>query len=191
VPSSSSFPKSWADQPDSLVYQEGIYVGYRYYDTYKIKPAYEFGYGLSYTQFSFDNLKLSSTKFNKQITATITVKNSGSVAGKEVGQLYISAPAKSIDKPTKELKAFAKTNLLQPGESQTLKFSINAEDLASYIPCKAAWIAEAGEYLVQVGVSSRNIIARKTFSLAKPMITEIVTNLVQPLSGIKDELQGK
>lgn len=191
VPSSSSFPKSWADQPDSLVYQEGIYVGYRYYDTYKIKPAYEFGYGLSYTQFSFDNLKLSSTKFNKQITATITVKNSGSVAGKEVVQLYISAPAKSIDKPTKELKAFAKTNLLQPGESQTLKFSINAEDLASYIPSKAAWIAEAGEYLVHMGVSSRNIIARKTFTLVKPIITEKVTNQVQPLYEIKDELHGK
>jgi beta-glucosidase len=191
VPSSRSFPKSWADQPDSLVYQESIYVGYRYYDTYKIKPAYEFGYGLSYTQFSFDNLKLSSTKFNKQITATITVKNSGSVAGKEVVQLYISAPAKSIDKPTKELKAFAKTNLLQPGESQTLKFSINAEDLASYIPSKAAWIAEAGEYLVHMGVSSRNIIARKTFTLVKPIITEKVTNQVQPLYEIKDELHGK
>jgi len=190
VPSSKSFPKSWADQPDSLVYHEGIYVGYRYYDTYKIKPAYEFGYGLSYTQFIFDNLKLSSTKFNKQITAIITVKNSGSVAGKEVVQLYISAPAKSIDKPTKELKAFAKTNLLQPGESQTLKFSINAEDLASYIPSKAAWIAEAGEYSVQVGVSSRNIIQRKNFSLAKSIITEKVTNQVQPLYEIKDELRG-
>jgi beta-glucosidase len=191
VPSSSSFPKSWADQPDSLVYNEGIYVGYRYYDTYKIKPAYEFGFGLSYTQFSFDDLKLSSTKFNGKIVATITVKNTGTVAGKEVVQLYISAPAKSIDKPTKELKAYAKTNLLQPGESQTLKLTINAEDLASYIPVKAAWIAEAGEYSVQVGVSSRNIIQSKIFTLAKPIITEKVTNQVRPLYGIENELKGK
>jgi beta-glucosidase len=191
VPSSSSFPKSWADQPDSLVYSEGIYVGYRYYDTYKIKPAYEFGYGLSYTNFSVSDLKLNSTKFNGKTDVSITVKNTGSVAGKEVVQLYISAPAKNIDKPIKELKAFAKTKLLQPGESVKLKFRINASDLASYIPSKAAWTAEEGEYLVQMGVSSRNIVQNKTFTLTKPLITEKVTNQVLPMNAIENELKGK
>ena len=114
--------------PAEVTYEEGIYVGYRYYNTFNVKTAYEFGYGLSYTNFNYSNLTLSSSIFSGKIIATVTITNSGSVAGKEVVQLYLNAPAKKTDKPSEELKAFAKTNLLQPGKSQTLKFVINASE---------------------------------------------------------------
>src|SRR6202035_3110174 len=120
------------------------YVGYRYFSSFNIKPAYEFGYGLSYTQFSYTNLSLSASRFDKKITVTITVTNSGSVAGKEIVQLYLSAPGKKLDKPVEELKAFSKTDLLQPGQSQVLKFILTEADLASYDTNSSSWVAEPG-----------------------------------------------
>ena len=80
-------------RPAVVTYEDGIYVGYRYYETFKVKTAYEFGYGLSYTNFTYSNLKLSSAKFNGKITVTVDVKNGGAVAGKEVAELYLTAPA--------------------------------------------------------------------------------------------------
>ncbi len=180
VPSAKNFPGTPENKPDQVTYEEGIYVGYRYYDTYKVAPAYEFGYGLSYTNFSVSGLKLSSVNFNGHITATVKVTNTGSVAGKEVVQLYISAPAGSIDKPAQELKAFAKTQLLKPGASQTLTFTVNAVDLASYHTDKSSWIADAGKYTVKVGTSSRQIKQTAIFNLAKPLVTEKVNNELTP-----------
>ncbi len=169
VPSSKNFPGTPEDKPKEVVYEEGIYVGYRYYDKYRVKTAYEFGYGLSYTNFTYGKLQLSASEFNDQITASLDITNSGKVAGKEVVELYIKAPAKQLDKPVRELRAFAKTKLLQPGEKQSLTFDIYPEDLASYNTNKEAWIAEAGKYSVEVGASSVNIKHTADFSLANDL----------------------
>lgn len=172
TPSAKNWIGTPAENPTSVTYEEGVYVGYRYFNTFKVKPSYEFGYGLSYTTFDVSNLKLSSKTFANKITATVTVKNTGKTAGKQVVELYLSAPAKSIDKPTEELKAFGKTNLLQPGESQTIVLTLNPKDLASFIPNKNAWIAEAGSYKVAIGTSSLDIKQTATFTLAKETIVE-------------------
>src|SRR5581483_5504301 len=155
-------------------YAEGIYVGYRYYNSFKVKPAYEFGYGLSYTNFSFANLKLNSPAFNGKITASVTITNTGKVAGKEVAQLYLTAPKGKLDKPAEELKGYAKTKLLNPGESQTLTFTLHANDLASFNTGQTAWVADAGKYEVKIGASSEDIKLVKPFTLAKSITVEKV-----------------
>ncbi len=152
-----------------IVYEEGIFVGYRYYETFGVAPAYEFGYGLSYTTFEFSRLSLSSKKFSGKITATVQVKNTGKSAGKEVVQLYLSAPAGKLYKPTLELKGFAKTRLLQPGESQTLSFEISPRNLASFDPASSSWVAGAGKYTVKIGASSRDIRLSASFDLDKEL----------------------
>jgi beta-glucosidase len=177
-------------RPSEVTYEEGIYVGYRYYDSFKIKPAYEFGYGLSYTTFKISDVKASSKDFKGSITVKVTVKNTGKVAGKEVVQLYLSAPAQNIDKPEQELKAFAKTGLLAPGQSQFLVFTLHAADLASFYTDKSAWIADAGEYKINVGSSSRDIAKTVSFTLAKPIVTEKVHPALTPEVAI-DELKSK
>jgi beta-glucosidase len=186
VPSANNFPGTPMPKPESVTYEEGIYVGYRYYDAAKIKPAYEFGYGLSYTKFKFSDLKLSSTDFVKGITATITIKNTGDIAGKEVVQLYISAPKKDLDKPEQELKAFAKTRLLAAGESQTMTFMIKAADLASFYTNREAWIADEGKYEVRLGSSSREIEEKASFKLAKDITVEKVNKALTPQVAIKE-----
>lgn len=153
--------------PAAVTYEDGIYVGYRYYETFKVKPAYEFGYGKSYTNFTYSNIKLSSSKFNVSIKATIDIKNTGSVAGKEVAELYITAPSGNLDKPALELKGFAKTKLLQPGESQTLTFVIDSRRLSSFDTSASSWIAEAGKYEVRIGASSEDIRQTATFDLGR------------------------
>jgi len=186
VPSSKSFPgieltdakpiKLAADflssKPAETVYNEGIYVGYRYYNTFKVPVAYEFGYGLSYTKFAYSNLRLSSKTFSKSITATVTVKNTGKVAGREVVELYLSAPASSLDKPTEELKSFAKTRLLKPGESQQITFTISKRNLASFNTSCSSWVADAGKYTVKIGASSRDFRQTGTFSLPSKLLVE-------------------
>lgn len=191
VSSSTNFPGTPVEKPENVIYQEGIYVGYRYHDTYNVKPAYEFGYGLSYSQFQLFDLKFNSKNFKEKITVTLKVKNTGEFAGKEVVQLYLKAPSKSIDKPIQELKNFAKTQLLQPGEVQTIKMEINASDLASFVPIESAWIAEKGNYEVRIGTSSRQIALTKSFKLNKTIITEKVNHQVQPLTPILDEFNSR
>ena len=202
VPSAKTFPgKEFPDQattgnfgmksiPAEVTYDEGIYVGYRYYNTFNVKPAYEFGYGLSYSNFTYGNFKLSSSTFSKNITATITITNRGKVAGKEVVEIYLSAPAKNIDKPTEELKAFAKTKLLKPGETQTLTFTITAADLASFYTDKEAWIADAGNYTVKAGASSADIRLTGNFNLPNEIVVEKVNKVLTPKVEI-NELTGK
>ncbi len=173
--------------PAQVTYDEGIYVGYRYYTTFNIKPAYEFGYGLSYTIFDYGNLTLSDASFNgKSITAHITVTNSGKVAGKEITQLYISAPAKTLNKPVIELKAFVKTKLLNPGESQQLSFTINADDLASYNTATASWIVDAGNYVVKVGASSANIKKTASFTVAKDFVAQKLQHVLIPKAPVNE-----
>lgn len=172
VPSESTFPGVPAERPDSTVYNEGIYVGYRHCNTHHVAPAYEFGYGLSYTTFSIDKVKLSSKKFNGKLVVTANVRNTGKTAGKEVVQLYLSAPTDKIDKPTEELKGFAKTKLLKPGESQKVSFTLTPDELASFNTEAASWVADKGEYIVKVGNSSRNFKQTAKFSLAEDIVVE-------------------
>lgn len=184
--------KNWlgmpAGNPKNVTYEEGIYVGYRYYNTFKVKPSYEFGYGLSYTQFDYSNLKLSSAQFDGKMTVSVTVKNTGQVTGKEVVQLYLSAPDQSIDKPAEELKAFAKTKALKPGESETLVMVLQARDLASFLEKQEAWVAEAGKYKVSIGSSSLNIKQSAGFTLAKELVVEKVNpafKTTEPINELK------
>lgn len=140
---------------DDVYYEEGIYVGYRYYDTFGVEPGFPFGYGLSYTTFETECLGVTADE--EKITVQVLVKNTGSrFAGKEVVEIYVSAPDGKLEKPYQELKAYGKTRLLAPGESETLTIHFQTSSLASYSEADAAWILEAGEYLVRVGNSSRN-----------------------------------
>ncbi|MGN1221488.1 MAG: glycoside hydrolase family 3 C-terminal domain-containing protein [Candidatus Cryptobacteroides sp.] len=142
---------------DYTEYEEGIYVGYRWFDSQNMEVSYPFGYGLSYTSFDWGNPTVKSSK--NETIVTVDVKNTGDRAGKEVVELYVSAPAGSLDKPVKELKAFAKTRELKPGESQTITLKVNNADLASFDQAGNAWVAEAGEYSFLLGASSRDIRA--------------------------------
>jgi beta-glucosidase len=154
-------------RPSAVTYEEGIYVGYRYYETFGVKPAYEFGYGLSYTNFTYANLRLSSAAFAGKLTATVEAKNSGNVAGKDIVELYLAAPIRKFDKPALELKGFAKTKQLAPDESQTLTFILDVRSLASFDEAGSSWVAEAGKYDVKIGASSRDIRQTASFMLGK------------------------
>ncbi|HJQ23801.1 MAG TPA: glycoside hydrolase family 3 C-terminal domain-containing protein [Blastocatellia bacterium] len=192
VPSAKNFPgrelvgqksqinNPFGGKPAEVTYEEGIFVGYRYYNTFNVKPAYEFGYGLSYTDFSYGKLKLSSNQLNGKVTATVTVTNTGKVPGKEVTQLYVSAPAKKLSKPASELKAFAKTGLLQSGGSQTLTFTLSAADLASFDTASSSWVAEAGAYTIKVGASSLNIKQSAPLTLKQDVVVETVSRVLVP-----------
>ena len=140
---------------DQTDYAEGIYVGYRWFDKHNISVSYPFGYGLSYTSFEYSEPTVQND--GKTITATVTVKNVGEVAGKEVVELYVSAPESSLDKPVKELKAYGKTQKLAPGESQTLTLTFPTSELASFDEEASAWKVDAGTYKFLFGASSRDI----------------------------------
>ena len=136
-------------------HEEDIYVGYRYFDTFKKDVAYPFGFGLSYTTFEMGK---PSVKANgKNIEVSVTVKNTGKVAGKQVAQVYVTAPKGAYEKPAKELKAFGKTRELKPGESQTLKMTLEKRDLASFEEANSQWKVDAGNYLFQVGTDVESI----------------------------------
>ncbi|MBO4427668.1 MAG: glycoside hydrolase family 3 C-terminal domain-containing protein [Bacteroidales bacterium] len=145
-------------------YDEGIYVGYRWYDTKGVKPQFPFGYGLSYTTFEYGEAKLSSKKMGKKMTVKVTVKNTGDVAGAEVAQLYISDLESSVDRPLKELKGFEKV-YLQPGESKTVEFSFGRDALSFFDAEKHVWVAEPGKFKALVGASSEDIRAEAEFTL--------------------------
>ena len=146
---------------DYTDYEEDIYVGYRYFDSFEVPVAYPFGYGLSYTTFEYSDAKCS--KEEDVYTVTVSVKNTGNHEGKEVVELYVSAPDnKAANKPVKELKAFAKTKLLKPGESETVAMSFVESDLASFDEAASAWVVAEGEYQFLVGASSQDIKATLT-----------------------------
>jgi len=166
--------------PWEVIYDEDVYVGYRYYNTFNVPVSYEFGYGLSYTNFEISNLKLSSSTFNKLINVSVDVKNTGKGAGREVVQVYLSAPTKKIQKPEEALVNFGKTKLLNPGESQTLTFEIDARDLSSFDEATSSWVAEAGKYTVKVGNSSIKIAQKADFSLEKEVVVETVSKALVP-----------
>jgi len=166
--------------PWEVVYEEDIYVGYRYFNTFDVPVAYEFGYGKSYTTFEYSNLKLSDSQFDGKITVSVNVKNTGDVAGKEVVQVYVSAPEGRLTKPEEELVAFGKTAPLKPGESAKMEFSIDAFLLASFDEESSSWIAEAGTYTVKIGASSKDIKEKAIFTIANDMGVETVSKAMVP-----------
>ena len=161
-------------------HEEDIYVGYRYFDTFRKQVAYPFGFGLSYTTFEFSKpvVKVSGD----MVSVSITVKNTGSVSGKEVAQVYVSAPKGQIEKPLHELKAFAKTRELKPGESQVLTMQIAKRDLASFDEDGSRWMAEAGVYTFCIGSSVCDIKATATAKLTE--YTEPVNQALPMQQGI-------
>ena len=161
---------------DYTNHEEDIYVGYRYFDSFNKNVAYPFGYGLSYTTFEYSD---AAVKVNGDVvTVSITVKNTGKVAGKEIAQVYVAAPAGNIEKPSHELKGFAKTRELKPGEKQTLTIQIQKRELASFDEANSQWMTEAGQYAFQIGASSRDI--RATVNAKLTEYTEKVSNVLAP-----------
>ena len=160
---------------DDEYYEDGIYVGYRYFDTFNIDPAYPFGYGKSYTTFDVktDGVWLCGDK----VTVKATVTNTGSeYSGKEVVQVYYSAPAGNLEKPYQELIGFAKTGELKPGESQQLEITFSARDMASYCEKCASWVLEPGKYFLRVGTHSRNTHVVAAIELKERKVTSKLEN---------------
>ena len=186
VPSAKTFRGVPADNPVNAFYSEGIYVGYRYYDTFKVPTAYEFGYGLSYTKFEYLNIQLSSKEFNNDMTVKVTVKNTGKTAGKETVELYLHAPNVELNKPVQELKGFTKTKLLKPGESQEITFILDPRSLASFQTDISSWVAEKGAYEVRIGASSKDIRLFSNFTLTETVIVEKVHQVLYPNRPIID-----
>ncbi|HEX3039797.1 MAG TPA: glycoside hydrolase family 3 C-terminal domain-containing protein [Caproiciproducens sp.] len=160
-------------------YTDGIYVGYRYFDTFNVTPQYEFGYGKSYTTFStnIDSVTANASK----VTVQATVTNTGSTySGKEVVQVYFSAPKGLIEKPYQELAGYAKTDLLAPGQKQTLTISYNTTEMSSYDTDSASYVMEKGDYTIRVGNSSRNTHVGAVVRLNDDATTEQLSNQLQP-----------
>ena len=158
-------PQKKAKNVDETYYEEGIYVGYRYFQTADAPVSYPFGYGKSYTTFEYSKPVVKATADG--FTATITVKNTGSVAGKEAVQLYVAAPAGGLEKPAFELKGFAKTKELAPGEAQTLTINVDKYTLASFNEATSAWETAAGTYKVMFGANAADIRGTGEYRLKK------------------------
>ena len=139
---------------DYTNYEEGIYVGYRHFDKKHLDVSYPFGYGLSYTSFGYENMKVEVA--DGMINILVSVKNTGEVAGKETVEIYTSKPETAIDRPVQELKAFAKTPLLNPGESAELTMTIPVSDLSYWNEKTSSWTLEQGSYIISASASSRD-----------------------------------
>ena len=183
VPNSDTFPGIDEDNDglvDKIYFNEGVYVGYRYYTSKNVEVSYPFGHGLSYTTFTIDSTAIGnndlSSGYNGKLTLTAKVTNTGDVTGKEVAQVYINAPEVKLKKPTIELKAFAKTAELAAGSSETLTFNISAFELASFSPDDNAWIIEPGQYNVYVANSSDIAnVTPVTFTIASEIVVAETT----------------
>jgi len=174
-----TFPVSLNDSPaialdtypgkdTTTTYKEGILVGYRWYDTKKIDPLYCFGYGLSYTSFTYTGLSIDKKNYTPadKIVATVKVKNSGSVAGKEIVQLYVSKVNSSVPRADKELKAFKKI-MITPGNISSVSVNINVSDLAYWSDKLSKWVVEPGEYKLMAASSSKDIRQIASFNVSK------------------------
>lgn len=177
VPSSHNFPLGDGNNEHISLHKEGINIGYRYFNTAHKAVAYPFGFGLSYTTFAYSAPKVKAAK--NGFRASITVTNTGNVAGKEVVQLYVSAPKGKLCKPACELKSFAKTRELKPGEQQTLYFDVADYDLASFDDAANQWVADAGTYTVKFGANVEDIRNTAKYKLGKTF-TKKVNNVLNP-----------
>lgn len=179
IPSSKNFPYDYyGSKFDSSKknigytdYAEGIWIGYRYFDTYDKAVSYPFGYGLSYTTFRYGDAKLK--KSGNTCTVTVKITNTGSVCGKEVAELYTSAPKGKLEKPRRELKAFAKTRTLQPGESEELTLRFSIPDLSSFDESSNSWVTDSGLYKVEIGSSVEDIQRTLMLKVNKPIVQKV------------------
>ena len=158
------------------VYNEGIYVGYRYFDTFRKKALFPFGYGLSYTEFRLGTAGVEAN--GAQVTVRTTVENTGTMAGRQVVQVYLSKPAGKLDAPRQELCAFAKTRTLTPGKAETVTCSFSLPEMAAYDAETASYILEAGDHLVRVGVSSAETVPAAVLHLGKTVPTLQAKNVL-------------
>ena len=178
-PSSAGFANQDGNTAQEL-YNDDIFVGYRYYDTFGKDVSYAFGYGGSYTTFAMSTKSVKADK--DKVTVQVKVKNTGSVSGKEVAEVYFSAPDGELDKPYQELAGYAKTDELAPGESQILTISFDTKEMGSYDTDKAAYVMEDGDYIIRVGNSSRNTHVAAKLNVAEDTITEQYSNLMVPVT---------
>ncbi|MBQ8995279.1 MAG: glycoside hydrolase family 3 C-terminal domain-containing protein, partial [Oscillospiraceae bacterium] len=191
IPFSEEYSYRGKDLNDAQ-YKEGIYVGYRYYDSFGVEPRYAFGYGLSYTDFSrgLKEVLLDGT----QVDVSVLIRNSGKFSGKEVVQLYASCPAGKLEKEYQSLVAFAKTRRLDPGEEETLKLHFDMTSLASYDEETASYILEKGDYVLRTGNSSRNTEVVSVLELPETVTVSVHRNLcaaknpVQVLHHVQKEI---
>lgn len=173
VPNTLEETPAWLGYPGENLrhhYSEGLFVGYRYYDRRNLTPLFPFGFGLSYTTFSYTGLTTSLSRLEEghSVIVSVDLTNSGNVAGKEIVQLYIRAPAGELLREHRALKAFAKVHL-EAGETKTVSMTINWQDFACYHPGVASWVVDAGDYQLEVARSSRDIALTTTLNvLAKP-----------------------
>jgi beta-glucosidase len=163
----------WPGTATGVTYSEGVNIGYRWYQSQNITPLFPFGYGLSYTKFSFSNLKVGAFNANGSATVTATVTNTGSVAGADVAQMYVGDPAASQD-PPEQLAGFQRT-ALTPGQSATVSFPLTVHDLASWSAADNAWEAQAGTYSISVGDSSASLPLTGSTSLAHELTGQIAS----------------
>jgi beta-glucosidase len=157
-------------------YGEGIFVGYRYYEQKKITQLFPFGFGLSYTTFGYDNLRLSAERIapDGELMVTIDVTNTGARAGQEVVQLYVCDTHARLARPPKELKGFAKV-ALAPGETKTITLKLGMRALAYFDDARAAWVAEAGPFELLIGSSAQDIRAHASFTLSADWVQPVAT----------------
>ncbi len=163
--------------PSEEVYEEGIYVGYRYFDAFNVESSFPFGFGLSYTNFEYSNLKIN--REGDAITVECDIKNTGKTAGKEVVQLYVKSAEGNIEKPVKELKGFAKTPLLKAGESYKIKIITNVNDLGYYDTDSHSWKLDQGDYEFMLASNSVTFNLKDKISLETRVI-ETTQKLLSP-----------
>lgn len=193
---STTWAKKYEDYPtcegiDTVVvpYNEGIYVGYRYFDTFGVEPRYPFGYGLSYTDFKMRAYDIDVD--GSLVDFCVEVTNTGKVAGKEVVQCYISCPDGKLEKPYQDLCAYAKTDCLEPGEKEELILSFDLTDMASYDEERAYFILEPGKYVIRYGNSSRNTHVAFVIELEKEVVCAKVSNRLVPVEGTLNLISKK
>ncbi len=160
---------------DDTYYKEGIYVGYRYFDSAGKKPTYPFGYGLSYTSFTIETESFNANE--EQVKVTALIKNTGNFKGKEVVQIYASAPQGKLDKPYQELVAFAKTKELEPGEIQELVITFETESMASFDTGASSYVMEQGNYVIRIGNTSRDTKVCGIVALDEKVYTRKLKNI--------------
>jgi beta-glucosidase len=177
VPANKNFPTGKGINYITSLHKEGINIGYRYFNTQKKEVSYPFGYGLSFTTFAYSEPKVKATKDG--FKAFVTVTNTGNVAGKEAVQLYVNAPKGKLEKPENELKAFAKTRLLAPGEKQTLSFDVTNYGLASFDEGTSQWISDPGTYTVKFASSVEDVRSTATYNLKKAFTLK-VNDILKP-----------